>query len=330
MEVKLSKLKEILEKIISSKYYSKEQANKIIEVLIYAEIIGKNTQGILKLLGSEPIHEIKPNYSPKLIKETSNSALIDGGASAGPLAVQTGCDIAIQKAKESGVAIIGVNNTFSSSGAIGFYARKIANEGLIGIVSSGSERAMNHYKGIDPIYGTNPIAFGFPTLTSPIVFDMASAAITYYGLIRASILGEEIPKNVAIDKNGNLTTNPNDAQEGAILSFDNSYKGSGLAMMIELLTGPLTGADYCHEEGQWGTSIIIFSPNLLVGEYEFKKHASKLVEKVKGCRTKNSDKIHIPGFDSESKLSYSEKDDVINIDDEIYQKLQDLLENISK
>lgn len=300
MKIKVEELKHLMKVALTSKYYSPEEADLMVEVFLHAELTGKNTQGILKLLGTEPAQDIKPKYPPKVIKETNLSALIDGGGAAGPLVGQIATDKAIEIAKKNNFAIVGTNNTYSSVGAIGFYARKIADNDLIGIVAASSPRGVLHFGGIDPSYGTNPTAFGFPTNEYPIVFDMAASAITWYGLVRAKALGQKIPENVAVDKNGNLTTDPEEAMKGAILPFDRSYKGSGLAMVVELLAGPLVGASYVHDNGDWGTVFIAISPELLVGTDNFKKHASELVKKVKAGRSKDTQKIHIPGYDSET------------------------------
>ncbi|OGD08828.1 hypothetical protein A2397_05280 [Candidatus Amesbacteria bacterium RIFOXYB1_FULL_44_23] len=300
MKIKIDELKQLMKTALTSKYYSPEEADLMVEVFLHAELTGKNTQGILKLLGTEPAQDIKPKHPPKITKETNLSVLIDGGGAAGPLVGQIATNKAIEIAKKNNFAIVGTNNTFSSVGAIGFYARKIADSDLIGIVAASSPRGVLHFGGIDPAYGTNPTAFGFPTNEFPIVFDMAASAITWYGLVRAKALGQKLPDNVAVDKEGNLTTDPEEAMKGAILPFDRSYKGSGMAMVVELLAGPLVGASYVHDNGDWGTVFIAINPELLVGVEDFKTHASDLVKKVKSGRTKNGEIIHIPGYDSEA------------------------------
>ncbi len=310
-------------KALTSKYYSADEAEKIADVFLYAELTGKNTQGLLKLLGSEPAQDIKPKYPPKTIKETELSALIDGGGAAGPLAAQVATDKAIEIAKKKGFAVVGTNNTFSSVGAISYYARKMAQQDLIGIVAASSPRGVLHHGGIDPAYGTNPIAFGFPTIEHPIVFDMAASAITWYGLVRAKVLGQKLPENVAVDKNGELTTDPELAMKGAILPFDRSYKGSGLAMVVELLAGALTGASFVFDEGDWGTFYMAFSPNLLIGTDKFKQNSSELVKKVKSGRTKPDGKIHIPGFDTEFDTQEQLKSGEIEIEGKLIGQLKE-------
>ncbi len=324
--IKISELENLIIKTLSSKYYSVEDAKKIAEVYLWAELTGKNTQGILKLLGTEPSQDIEPKYAPKVIKETNSTAVIDGGGAAGPLVSQIATDLLIEKSKGNGIAIVTANNIFSSTGAIGFYARKLAMNNLIGIISTNSPRSVNYFNTIDPMFGTNPIAFGFPTQVHPIVFDMASSGITFYGLVRAKALGEEIPEGLAINNNGELTTDPDEAMKGAILPFGNSYKSAGLAMTVELIAGALSGAAVGFDEGSWGTTLIAIDPEALSGIDNFKKLSSELISKLKSSRKKDETKdIHIPGYDTEQKYKEVLESGEIDIEEKIINNLREKL-----
>jgi LDH2 family malate/lactate/ureidoglycolate dehydrogenase len=322
MKIKSDELKSLIVKVLASKHYTVEEAGKIAEVFLYAEVSGKNTQGILKLLGSEPAQGIKPKYPVKIIKETELSALIDGGGAAGPLPAQLASDKVIELAKKKGIAIVGMNNTFSSVGAIGFYARKMAQHDLIGIVMANSPKTVVPTGGIEAAFGTNPIAFGFPTNDYPITFDMASSAITWYGLVRAKALGHKIPDNVAMDNNGEITTDPEEAMKGGILPFDRSYKGSGLAMVVELLAGALTGSSFVFDDGNWGTVFIAINPDTLIGASEFKNNSSELVKKVRAGKTKPGESIHVPGYDNESQIETLLNSGELEIEDSILEQLK--------
>ena len=328
MKIKIDDLRELIVKILSSKNYSVQEAEKIAEVLLYAEFSGKNTQGVLKLTGTEPAQNIKPEYPAKIIKETKASALVDGGKSAGSLSAQVAVDVAIRIGKENGFSIVGLNNTYSSIGAIGFYAKKIADQSLIGIVMANCPRSVALADALELVYGTNPMAFSFPTNESPIVFDMSTAAITWYGLVRAKALGQKLPENVAIDKNGNVTTDPEAAMDGAILPAGNSHKGAGLAMVVELLAGALTGAAFVFDKGDkpddWGTIFIAINPDLLIGTEQFKNNSSELVKKVKSKKTKSGKVPHIPGYDTASEVEQLVKDGEIEIEDAILQQLKEV------
>lgn len=323
MKVKIGELKNLIEKILASKYYDRSQASTIGEVLLYAELIGKNTQGILKLMGSEPIQNIKPGKKPSIVKDTKVSALIDGGGNPGILVSQMAVDILIQKCEEHGIAIVGTNNTFSGTGTIGFYAQKIARKDFIGIIMSGSSGGVAPFGGIDPLFGTNPIAFGFPTEAEPLVFDMATSAITWYGLVRAKALGLKIPDGIAMDVDGVITSDPAEAMKGAVLPFDKNYKGSGLSMMIELLTGPLTGALFCDVNStNWGNVFIAIDPDILVGRDVFKKNSSSLIQKVKSSRKQKGVKeILVPGERALRKKQEVEHSGEVEIEDKLYKEL---------
>lgn len=150
---------------------------------------------------------------------------------------------------------------------------------------------------------------------------MATSAITFYGLVRAKALGQEIPENMAIDKEGNPTTDPEKAMVGAILPFDRSYKGAGLGLMVELLTGPLTGAQYVFDDGDWGTFFMAFKPDLLSTTDTFKEKATDLIQKVKSARSK--EKVHIPGFDTlQMCKDLLEGKGEIELEDELIEKLK--------
>ncbi len=117
--------------------------------------------------------------------------------------------------------------------------------------------------------------------------------MTWYGLVLAKAYGEGIPENMAIDKDGNPTTDPEDAMNGFLLPFDRSYKGSGLGMVVEMLGGPLVGATFGQIEVDWGSLFIAIDPGLLVDIVEFKEHSSELIEKIKNSRSIKG--VRIPG-----------------------------------
>jgi len=322
MKIEISELQKLVERSLTSTYYSEQQASQISEVLLYAETSGKNTQGIVKLLGSSPIQNIKPQYEPKVLKETKLSVLLDGGGNPGILISRIATGKVIEKCQKNGFGIVGTNNTFSSTGVIGFYAREIAKNDFIGIVMSGSPGGVAPYGSLDPLLGTNPVAFGFPTEGEPLVFDMATAAITWYGLVKAKMLGQKLPEGVAMDKEGNPTIDPASALDGAIYPFGKNYKSSGLSTMIEIFTGPLVGAAFCSFEGDWGNLFIAMDPELLVDREGFKKHSSELIKKIKSSRLDPEVKeIHIPGEKSLENLEKAEQTGEVEIEDKMYEEL---------
>jgi len=192
---------------------------------------------------------------------------------------------------------VGTKGSFSSSGSLSFYLEKIAKQNLIGIIMAQSPESTPPYGGIQPLFGTNPIAFGFPAKVKPLIFDMGTSAISFGAILEAKALGKKLPKNVALDKKGNITDDSNKAVEGATLPFDRSYKGAGLAIMVELMSGLWPGAWFTihNKEAGWGNLFMAFSPDLLMSLNEFKERVNLLVETIRNSKTKDGNRVRISG-----------------------------------
>lgn len=299
---------------------SPEHASIVAEYFIWAEASGNKTQGIIKMTGTEPIQNIVPKYELKIERDTKLSQLIDAGANPAPLVTRIGTEVAIAKSKKHGFGLVGIRNTFSSNGAQAYYARMIAENNLIGIVCSRSPAATSGFGSIDPIFGTNPISFSFPTTVEPLVFDTATSAMTFYGLVLAKARGETIPEGLATDHDGNLTIDPVKAMEGAILPFDKSYKGAGFGMVVELLAGPLVGGAWIDNKTfneEWGTFILAIDPGLLIDTEDFKANVDNMIDKIKSTRTKEGEKIRLPGESANKLYKDAIKSGEVEIDDAV-------------
>lgn len=326
MKIKLQELEQTTKNAILSYGYSDSESDEILQVLLYAQMRGSN-QGVVKLIGSgipkpSDVREIK------IEKDTKLSAIVNGGKNHAMVVVNRAVDIALKKAKAHGMSLVGVNNVNTSSGALGFYARKIAQAGMVGLVFAGSSETVSAHGSYEPIFGTNPIAIGVPTKEKPLVLDMATAAMAYFGVIEAKTAGRTLPKDVAYDKNGNLTSDPEKVlDDGALRPFDKGHKGSGLSMMVQILTGPLVGASFTgigDVANNWsGHLVIVFDPELLGGLEALQAGVSQMIEKVKSTKK-------LPGV--EEILVPSERGDVlteavlssgeIEVEDNLYNELK--------
>ncbi len=325
MNIAINDLKDKIVTTFTKNGFSEQASQQVVDYLLWAEMSGNKTQGLVKMTGTDPFQDIKPQYEQKVLRDTQLSQLIDAGAQPAPIAASNGTQIAIEKAKASGIAIIGVKNTHSSNGAQAYYAEMIAREDLIGIVLSRSPASAAGFDSIDPIFGTNPIGFSFPTEADPLVFDMATSAMTFYGLVLAKAKGETIPEDVAIDHDGNPTTDPEAAMGGAILPFDRGYKGAGLGMVVEMLAGPLLDGAWIDNKTfkeEWGSVFIAIDPNLLVDTAIFKKNASDMITKIKAARTKSgASGIRLPGERATKDRKAAEASGYVDVDEAILKQL---------
>jgi LDH2 family malate/lactate/ureidoglycolate dehydrogenase len=297
MKIVIDELRQKIIGTLNTRYNEKESA-QIADILLYAEMSGVKPMGIVKMVGTERIQDMKAEHEIRVERDTKLSQLINAGGNAAPLVCLQAVDTAISKAKEHGMAIVGVHNTHSSNLTQAYYVERIAKQDLIGISMAGAPASTAAFDSIDPLFGTNPMGFSFPTNEEPLVFDMTTAAMPWSGLVLAEARGDKIPPNVAIDKNGNPTTDPNEAMDGATLTFDKSYKSSGLSLIVEVLTGPLVKAAYTDADldSEYGSLFIAIDPNILVDVDAFKASNSEIIKKIKTSRKKAGVKeIRLPG-----------------------------------
>lgn len=323
MKVKLGELKKVTRKAILAYGYTAKEAEVIEDVLLYAQLRGNN-QGIVKLIGKGIPKNLKAKPAG-IEKQTKLSAVINGRNNHAMLVMKMGVDLAVKKAKKSGFGMVGLNHTNTSSGAIGYYAREIAKNGLMGWVFAGSPETVATHGSYEPIFGTNPLAVGIPTKKEPLVLDMATAAMAYYGLIEAQTAGRKIPEGIAYDSEGNLTTDPAKAMDGALRTFDKGYKGAGLAMMVQILTGPLVGASFTgigDTATNWGHLIMVIDPKMLGGRRVLEAGVSQMIEKVKGVKKlPEVREILVPSERGDRKTKEAEDKGEVEIEENLYKEL---------
>ncbi len=325
MIISISDLKTITTKALKHYGYTDEEISVIAEVLLYAQLRGNN-QGIVKLIGRGLPRN--PNAKPlKIIKDTKLSAVIDGNQTIGMVVMKRAMEMAVTKATEHGFGIVGTHNTSSSTGAIGYYANEIAKQGLLGFAFAGSPETVAMHGSYQPIFGTNPLAIGVPANPEPVVLDMATAAMAYYGLIEAKTAGRSIPEGITYDTEGNPTTDPTAAMDGAIKAFG-GHKGAGLAFMVEVLTGPLVGAAFVgigDSSTNWGNLIIAIDPELLTDRKQFTKNVSAMIKKVKGTKKlPGVNEIYVPGERGNRLRDKRVKENNIDIEENLYAQLKNI------
>jgi L-2-hydroxycarboxylate dehydrogenase (NAD+) len=304
MKISIRELEELTNKAVRSYGYRDDEVRIISEVLLYAQL-RDNNQGVVKLIGKGIPRD--PNAGEiEMEKETPISSLINGNKNHAMVVVGKAVEVVREKSVRSGFAIAGTFNTNTSSGAIGYYASSLAQGGLIGFAISRSPERVAMYGSFEPVFGTNPLAIAVPAQPDPVVLDMSTAATSFFGLVEAVTAKRNIPDDVAYDAQGIPTTDPQKAIAGAIRSFDRGYKGSGLALICEILAGPLVGAAFCgigDSKGNWGHLIFAIDPDLLTGRDQLVKNVSEIIRKVKSTKKMPGvDEIFVPG-ERENRLA---------------------------
>lgn len=297
MKIPIVELIAITEAAIKRYGYNDEEVSIIRDVLMYAQL-RDNNQGVVKLI-DKGIPKNPNALGIAIEKESPVSVQINGNQNHAMIVMNRAVEEVLKKAGKSGLAVASTFNTSTSSGAIGCYASRLALKGFIGFVFSRSPERVAAYGSYEPVFGTNPLAVAIPADPDPVVLDMSTAATSYFGLVEALTAGRSIPADMAYDAQGEPTTDPKKAIAGAIRSFDRSFKGSGLALIAEILAGPLAGAAFCgigNSKGNWGHFILAVDPELLAGRDQLKKNVSEIFLKVKSTKKlPGVDEIFLPG-----------------------------------
>ncbi len=326
MKVEQKELEALTTRAIKKYGYNERETATIREMLLYAQLRGNN-QGVVKLIGKGIPKD--PNAKDIAVEmETALSAKINGNQNQAMVVVKKALDVVLEKARACGVGIAGTFNTSTSSGAIGYVAAEIARQGLVGLVFASSPPRVAAAGSFQPIFGTNPLAVGIPAKPDPIILDMSTAAMAFYGLVEAQTAGKSIPVDVAYDPSGQPTPDPAQAIKGAIRSFDRGYKGSGLALIIEILAGPLVGAA-CAGVGDpaknWGHLVLAIDPNLFGDRDEFIRKVTTLIEKIKATKKlPGVEEIFVPGEKGNRQTAGVRASGMIEVEDNLLEELREV------
>ncbi|MEM2366905.1 MAG: Ldh family oxidoreductase, partial [Candidatus Bathyarchaeia archaeon] len=195
---------------------------------------------------------VNPKPNIKIVSESASTALVDGDSGLGQVVAYKAMEIAVKKACEVGVSAVGVRNSHHF-GIAGYYALQAIRRDMIGMVMTNSEALVAYTHSIGRNIGTNPIAVGFPTRKPPpVLFDAATSVVPVGKIEVYAKEGKKIPLGWATSPEGKLLDDPREvlAKRGALLPLGGfgeefgGHKGAGLALVVDLLCGVLTGANY--------------------------------------------------------------------------------------
>lgn len=283
-------IKELSQRALIRARLSADDAVVVTEVYLEAELWGRKTHGFrlipwtLEQMKGRKIGEIKVD------QETPVSALLDGGNRHGCVVAYRAMTMAIDKARQTGISVVGIHNA-GNIGMVGYYVKLATDEGLIGIAMGHTPAVVVPYGGAQPILGTNPLAVGVPAKPYPIILDMGTSAVAYHQVMMAKAMGQPLPPNCALDKHGRPTTSPDEAVEEGIrfLPFGD-HKGSGLSLMIEILAGCWTnspvGAEKTGEIRNYFFSSLFMAmqPELLLRQHQFEAKVRVLTDRIKASK----------------------------------------------
>jgi L-2-hydroxycarboxylate dehydrogenase (NAD+) len=320
-------LTELTKKAVRHYGYNDHETDIISDILLHAQLRGNN-QGVVKLTG--PGIPKKPHASPpKIVKETPVSALFDGNQTHAMLVMNTVTDTAIQKAKKTGIGIVGNFNASESTGALGYYVNKIADQGFIGMAyASAPLQTTAPHGSTEALFCTNPMAYGIPTENDPIILDMSTSAIAYFGLVAAKMANKTVAEGLGYDKEGKPTQNPAEIMAGAIKTFG-GHKGSGLALIVQIFDAALVQADSFHTGStNAGNLVLAIDPEILTTKKAFTQEVTRITQRIKSAKKiEGVQDIYIPGEKSHAFYKKVIRVGEIDIEDNLLTALKKVAES---
>ncbi len=304
--MKQKKLKLILNQIFQKYNLSKDHSKIVSDYLIKAELSGSPSHGLARLkMYCDRIKKKLIKARPKVkIKRISNSiSHVDADNSIGFIAADIGIKLAIKNARKTGIGLVAVKRS-GHYGLSSFYAEQAVKNNLLVFCFTNAPPALAPYGAKKSLFGTNPICFGVPTGKTPFILDTSTSMINRGKIRRASKLGKKIPYGVALDKFGNITTDANKALKGTQLPLA-TFKGSGLAWMVDILSGVLTGSSHSGKTKDpfddfsgpqnMGHLFITINPKIFVGK-NFLKEMKINISRIKRLpKAKGFSTIFYPG-----------------------------------
>lgn len=270
-------------------------AIRVAEALVDANLAGHDSHGVIRIpqyVDAIRDGEVVPGATPTISRDTAVSALVDGGWGFGQVTALRATDLAIEKAKRTGIAAVGAVRC-NHIGRVGEYPERAARAGVIAFVVAGGFGGRGGraapFGGREGILGTNPMAFGIPSASeAPMLVDFATTAVAAGKIQVARAKGASLPPGSILDKDGNPSTNAEDFYQGGVMLPFGGHKGYALSMVVEMMGRVLTGADDYAEGGRGGavygrsgTLVVAIDPGLFRDRDTFATGVSETIGRVK-------------------------------------------------
>jgi uncharacterized oxidoreductase len=306
-----------------------ESARAVVDHLVESSLYGHDSHGSIRIyeyIGQIQDGIFNPEGQPSIISDKPCAVVVDGGGAMGQIGATFATQLAIDRAKEHGVATATLRNC-GHVGRVGAYPLQVARQGLIGLAFCNAGhlgRQIAPYGGLDGKLSTNPIAFAAPRRDKePILVDMTTSVCAEGKVRIAHNKGEQLPEGRIIDHDGNPSTDPEDFvgdPPGAILPFGGpvAYKGYCLGMVVEILGGALGGQGTANGETVMqsnGLHLTVFNIGHFVDEDDFYAELESLIRHVYTSRIDpRIGEILLPG-DPEYRTGHQRQAEGIPIDD---------------
>ena len=302
------RLKEFCSALLEKADIPARDADLIAEALMRANLRGVDSHGVIRV----PIYIkrlkkglVNPKPNITILRETPATAVMDGNNGFGQVVATRAMELAITKAREVGVGLVGIRNS-THFGAAAFFSMMALKHEMIGVVLANSYPTVAPWGGRAPYFGTNPMSIAVPTGQElPVVLDMATSVAALGKILLAAQKGDPIPAGWAVSPDGEVTTDAAKALNGALLPFGGP-KGSAISLLIDVVAGVLTGAAFGPSVGDLyknmerpqnvGQMMGAINISCFSDGNEFKNRMGKMIRELKSVPpAKGVSEVLLPG-----------------------------------
>ena len=298
-----------------------DDAAILVDYIVDAESAGRRTHGLRRLTGMLTASVKTPPRGPVQIRRPSPGVVaVDGCGRLGVVVAQRCTDLAIEEARLGGSAMVVATGFCGSTGTLGYFTRQAALRGLVALMVTSCESGVAPEGGIDPVLGTNPLAASFPHDPTPITLDMATSAVSYGTLQELAAHGVAAPPSTVVDATGRPSCDARDALTGAQLPMA-GHKGYGLALLIELLAGPMIGgkAGRAATPGSDGLVMVATRVDHFRPLNQISEETARLLAEIRAGRRRDPDEpIRIPGERSEQARMVAKRSGRVLVDEVLW------------
>ena len=319
---------------------NREDACTVADVLVGTDTFGVMTHGTKNLYGYAQkmlAGGLDAKAQPTVERQGPAWAILTGNMAMGMVSASRAMELAIQTAKNVGVAYVGVKNS-CHFGAAGYYANLAAKAGMIGMVMSNADPIMAVPGGCGVSIGSNPFSYAAPTSDGKSVFlDIALSNVAALKVVMAKEKGEMLPPGCLVDREGRPTTDPNSFPGGSSLAPMAAHKGYGLAVMVEILSAVITGAGMLSQVKSWnldmatpnnvGHAFIAIDVGQMTDMAEFEERMDALCRELRSAkRAEGTKQIFMPGEMEWAKRDKALAENAIELNDAMVANMEKLAE----
>ncbi|WAJ28374.1 Ldh family oxidoreductase [Antarcticirhabdus aurantiaca] len=301
--IKAEELTDFSTRLLQAGGFSQGDARETADLLVWANLRGIDSHGVLRIpryikMVAERL--LVPGGAVTLVREYGAIAVLDGGKCPGAVGMNAAVRKSAELAGSHGVGWCAARS-ISHAGAIGYFTSALAARGLVGLAMTASKPLMSYHGARGEAVSTNPLSIAVPTGDGddPIVLDMSTAAVALGKILAAKDAGKQIPGDWAIDENGAPTTDP--GRVAALLPMAGP-KGSGLSLMIEILTSVLAGNAVIgpvlagRRKGGFNGLVIAVDPAAFGSAEDFRDATSELRREISALEPAHgNDRVTLPG-----------------------------------